>query len=214
MLYLILMKTEIDPKTTERAQSFEIWKNAPMPKVTLVKTFDVSRLVRFSRRKGLKINMLMCWCIARAAKDIKEFYMLPMGEKYLKYDRLAVNIVVPVRNGGVTLCDIPFSEDLKQFNDDYQRLTQIVHETGEPHNLSDDYMVISTSALPDCEIDTVVSIYAEVFNTPFLAWGKYRRHLFKTLLPISFQFHHAQLDGLEAAKFLNTLQAEFKKVNI
>lgn len=29
------MKTEIDPKTTERAQSFEIWKNAPMPKVTL-----------------------------------------------------------------------------------------------------------------------------------------------------------------------------------
>ena len=96
MLYLILMKTEIDPKTTERAQSFEIWKNAPMPKVTIVKTFDVSRLVRFSRRKGLKINMLMCWCIARAAKDIKEFYMLPMGEKYLKYDRLAVNIVVPV----------------------------------------------------------------------------------------------------------------------
>ena len=84
------MKTEIDPKTTERAQSFEIWKNAPMPKVTLVKTFDVGRVVRLSRRKGLKLNMLICWCIARAAKNLKEFYMLPMGERYLKYDRLAV----------------------------------------------------------------------------------------------------------------------------
>ena len=194
------MKTEIDPKTTERAQSFEIWKNAPMPKVTLVKTFDVGRVVRLSQRKGLKLNMLMCWCIARAAKDIKEFYMLPMGERYLKYDRLAVNVVVPVRNGGVTLCDIPFSDDLRQFNDDYLRLTQMVHETGEPHNLSDDY--------------AVVSIYAEVFNTPFLAWGKCRHRLFKTVLPISFQFHHAQMDGIEAAHFLNVLQAEFKKVSI
>ena len=140
--------------------------------------------------------------------------MLPMGERYLKYDRLAVNVVVPVKNGGVTLCDIPFMDDLKQFNDDYLRLTQTAHETGEPHNLSDDYMVISTSALPDCEIDTVVSIYAEVFNTPFLAWGKYRHRLFKTVLPISFQFHHAQMDGLEAAHFLNDLQAEFKKISI
>lgn len=208
------MKTEIDPKTTERAQSFEIWKNAPMPKVTLVKTFDVGRVVRLSRRKGLKLNMLICWCIARAAKDLKEFYMLPMGECYLKYDRLAVNVVVPVKNGGVTLCDIPFMDDLKQFNDDYLRLTQTAHETGEPHNLSDDYMVISTSALPDCEIDTVVSIYAEVFNTPFLAWGKCWHRLFKTVLPISFQFHHAQMDGLEAAHFLNGLQAEFKKLSI
>ena len=185
-----------------------------MPKVTLVKTFDVGRVVRLSQRKGLKLNMLMCWCIAQAAKDIKEFYMLPMGERYLKYDRLAVNVVVPVKNGGVTLCDIPFTDDLKQFNDDYLRLTQKVHETGEPHNLSDDYMVISTSALPDCEIDTVVSIYAEVFNTPFLAWGKYRHRLFKTVLPISFQFHHAQMDGLEAAHFLNVLQAEFKTISI
>lgn len=208
------MKTEIDPKTTERAQSFEIWKDAPMPKVTLVKTFDVGRVVRLSRRKGLKLNMLICWCIARAAKDLKEFYMLPMGERYLKYDRLAVNVVVPVKNGGVTLCDIPFLDDLKQFNDDYLRLTQAAHETGEPHNLSDDYMVISTSALPDCEIDTVVSIYAEVFNTPFLAWGKCRHRLFKTVLPISFQFLHAQMDGLEAAHFLNDLQAEFKKLSI
>ena len=83
------MKTEIDPKTTERAQSFEIWKNAPMPKVTLVKTFNVGRLVKVSQRSGLKFTVLMCWCIARAARGIKEFYMLPKGEHYLKYDQLA-----------------------------------------------------------------------------------------------------------------------------
>jgi chloramphenicol O-acetyltransferase type A len=30
--------------------------------------------------------------------------------------------------------------------------------------------------------------------------------MFKTTLPISFQFHHAQMDGFEAARFLNGLQ--------
>ena len=208
------MRTEIDPKTTERAQSFELWKNAPVPKVTLVKTFEIGRLVRQSRRKGLKLNMLMCWCIVRAAREIKEFYMLPKGDRYLKYDSLAVNMVVPTKDGGVALCDIPFSDDLQQFNSDYLRLTQMVHDTGEAHDLSDQHMIISTSALPECEIDSIVSIYSEVFNSPFLAWGKYRRHFFKTVLPISFQFHHAQMDGAEAAHFLNSLQAEFKNVRI
>lgn len=78
------MKTEIDPKTTERAQSFEIWKNAPMPKVTLVKTFDVGRVVRLSKRKGLKLNMLICWCIARAAKDLKEVLHAAHGRALLE----------------------------------------------------------------------------------------------------------------------------------
>lgn len=208
------MRTEIDPNTTSRAQSFQLWKTAPMPKATIVKTFNVGRLVSHSRRNKLKLNMLMCWCIVRAARDIKEFYMLPKGEVYLKYDRLAVNMVVPTRNGSVALCDIPFSEDLKKFNEDYLRLTEMVYDTCQSHDLSDDYMIISTSALPECEIDTIVSIYSEVFNSPFLAWGKYRHRFFKTVLPISFQFHHAQMDGAEAAHFLNVLQAEFKNISI
>ena len=40
------MKKEIDPKESPRGRAFELWKTAGMPKVTIVKTFDVSRLVR------------------------------------------------------------------------------------------------------------------------------------------------------------------------
>jgi len=51
---------EINPEETTRAEAFRLWMDAPMPMVTLIKTVDVTRLVRFSRRKGLKLNMLMC----------------------------------------------------------------------------------------------------------------------------------------------------------
>jgi chloramphenicol O-acetyltransferase len=38
-----------------------------------------------------------------------------------------------------------------------------------------------------------------------------RNHWFKTTLPISFQFHHTQMDGAHAAKFLADLQNEINR---
>lgn len=69
--------TEVNPADTTRAMAFDLWMKAPMPMVTLFKTLDVTRLVRISRRRHVKFNMLMCWCIGRAASQVKEFMMLP-----------------------------------------------------------------------------------------------------------------------------------------
>ena len=75
------MKQEIDPKDTSRVYVFEMWMKAPMPMVTFFKTLDVTRLIRVSKQTGMKFNMLMCYCIGKAASDIKEFYLLPEGDK-------------------------------------------------------------------------------------------------------------------------------------
>ncbi len=106
------MKHAVDPTQTSRAYAFEMWMQAPMPMVTLFKTLDVSHLVRLSRRKKIKFNMLMCWCIGRAANDIAEFYMLPVDGRLMLYDTIAVNTIVANRQGEVSSCDIPFSNDL------------------------------------------------------------------------------------------------------
>ena len=41
----------------------------------------------------------MCWCIGKAASDIKEFYMLPVDKKLMQYDNLAVCSIVANREG-------------------------------------------------------------------------------------------------------------------
>ena len=176
-----------------------------MPMVTFFKTLDVSHLVRKSRKTGLKFNMLMCYCIGKAASGVKEFYMLPVGDKLMQYDSLAVNTIVKNRENEVSSCDVPFSEDLETFNKDYLRLTRRVAETCVNHDMTDS-MVIGSSALAQYEIDGAVGMYSGIFNNPFLIWGKYRRRLFKTTLVVSFQFHHTQMDGAHAALFLNRLQ--------
>ena len=202
---------EIDPLKTTRAYAFKMWMDAPMPMVTLIKTLNVSRLVKASRKRHLKFNMLMCWCIGRAASRIKEFYMLPIGKKLYRFDSIAVNAIVANRRGEVSSCDIPFSDHLPAFNEDYLRLTGIVAETCENHDMTDS-MVIGTSALARCDIDGAVGMYSGIFNNPFMIWGKYRKRLFKTTLTVSFQFHHTQMDGAHAAAFLNALQEEIDAV--
>ena len=202
---------EINPEETTRAEAFRLWMDAPMPMVTLIKTVDVTRLVRFSRRKGLKLNMLMCWCVGRAASGIKEFYMLPVGRKLMQYDSIAVNTIVADSRSEVSSCDIPWSEDLAAFNRDYLRLTAEVAEKCRNHDITDS-MVIGTSALARYDIDGAVGMYSGIFNNPFLIWGRYRRHFFRKTLTVSFQFHHTQMDGAHAALFLDNLQKEINSL--
>lgn len=204
---------EVNPKETSRAYAFEMWMNAPMPMVTFFKTLNVSRLIKISQKTGMKFNMLMCYCIGKAASSVKEFYLLPVGDKLIQYDNIAVNTIVANKEDEVSSCDIPFNEDLSLFNQYYLQLTKQVAENCINHDLTEN-MVIGTSALAQYEIDGAVGMYSGIFNNPFLIWGKYKRHWFKTTLTVSFQFHHTQMDGAHASRFLDGVQKEIDTLRI
>lgn len=201
----------MNPKGSTRASAFELWMKAPNPMVTFFKTYDVMPLIQKSRASGMKFNMLLDWCIGKAANSVKEFYLLPVGEKLMQYDQIAVNTIVKNRDGEVSSCDIAFVDDLEKFNADYLTHTKEVHDTCVDYDLSADHMVIGTSAIIDTEIDGAVGMNSGIFNNPFMIWGKYRLDGNKALLPISFQFHHTQMDGAHAGVFLRNLEEEIAK---
>ena len=203
------MKTEVNPKDTARAEAFEMWMTSPMPMVTLTKTFDVSRLLEASRKTGLKFNALLCWCIGKAASQVKEFYLLPENDKLYCFEALAINVIVNNCKGGINSCDIPFTEDIARFIDSYNTLTRKAALECRSSFL-EDYMIVGTSAMVQTELDCIVNQYTDKFCNPMVMWGMYRRSCFKTTLPISFQFHHVQMDGGHGAMFLELLQREIR----
>lgn len=203
---------EIDPTTTSRAKAFELWMKAPMPMVTMTKRFDITHLRRLSKRKGIKLNMLMCYAIVRAASEFKEFYMLPVGDKLMEFDHLAINTIVRTSNGGINTCDIPYSKDIHDFEKDYLLITKDAAHSSDDITLGDDYMVIGSSALTKCELDAVVNVYAGYWNNPFAVWSKYHQGWFRTTLSLSFQFHHTQMDGPISTGFLNRLQEVMNEI--
>ena len=204
------MKTEVNPKETSRAEAFEMWMTSPMPMVTLTKTFDVSNLLKASRKSGVKFNALLCWCIGKAASQVKEFYLLPEQGKLYQYDAIAVNVIVNNSKGGINSCDIPYTEDIVKFIGAYNVLTKQAAEECKSSFL-DDYMIVGTSAMVQTELDCIVNQYTDKFCNPMVMWGKYRKGWFKTTLPISFQFHHVQMDGGHGAMFMELLQREIRR---
>ena len=206
------MAKEINPKDTTRTMAFELWMQAPNPMVTFFKTIDVTNLIRISKKKHLKFNMLLDYCIGKAAVDVKEFYLLPVGDKLMQYDTIAVNTIVKNKIGEVSSCDILYSNDLNTFNQDYLKYTSQVANSCQDRDLSADSMVIGTSAIVDTEIDGAVGMNSGIFNNPFMIWGRYKKKLFKYYLSISFQFHHTQMDGAHAGRFLANLQKEINNL--
>ena len=206
------MIKELNPKDTTRAMAYELWMKAPNPMVTFFKTLDVTNLIRISKRKGMKFNMLLDYCIGKAAVSVKEFYVLPVGEKLMQYDKIAVNTIVKNKDGEVSSCDILYVEDLEEYNKQYLKYTVQVAENCQDRDLSNDSMVIGTSAIIDTEIDGAVGMNSGIFNNPFIIWGRYKKKWVRYYLTLSFQFHHTQMDGAHAGRFLANLQNEISSL--
>ena len=206
------MIKELNPKDTTRVMAYKLWMKAPNPMVTFFKTLDVTNLIRISKRKGMKFNMLLDYCIGKAAVSVKEFYILPVGEKLMQYDKIAVNTIVKNKKGDVSSCDILYMEDLEEYNKQYLKYTAQVAENGLDRDLSNDSMVIGTSAIIDTEIDGAVGMNSGIFNNPFIIWGRYKKKWVRYYLTISFQFHHTQMDGAHAGSFLTNLQNEISSL--
>lgn len=200
-----MMKIEVNIEETTRAEAFSLWMTSPMPMVTLTKTFNVNKLLKASKRRGVKFNALLCWCIGKAASRINEFYILPEKDKLFKYDSIAINVIVNNCKGGINSCDIAYTDDVEQFVREYNLLTEQVASQCKS-TFIEDSMIVGTSAMIQTELDCIVNQYTDKFCNPMVMWGRYRRNWFSATLPISFQFHHVQMDGGDGAYFLEQLQ--------
>ena len=137
------MAKEINPNDTTRSMAYELWMKAPNPMVTFFKTIEVTKLIKVSKKRKMKFNMLLDYCIGKAAVSVKEFYLLPVEDKLILYDTLAVNTIVKNKTGEVSSCDILYNDSLDKFNADYLKYTGITRETCEDNDLSSDIVSIS-----------------------------------------------------------------------
>jgi chloramphenicol O-acetyltransferase type A len=199
------MRTELNPEQTSRALAYQYWSSSVVPMVTVVKKIDVTKLVRISKKHNYKINMLMCWCIGKAASTIPECYLLSEGDKLYRYDALSIQVIVQDKNGKLAFCDVPYNDDLVEFNKSYLERTRRSYETGED-NLLPERLMISTSALPSLQFDVCVNQYNPTYKNAFLVWGQFSRYLWKYSVNMSLNFCHLLMDGSHVATLFNNFQ--------
>ena len=163
-----------------------------------------------TRAKAFRLWMNSPMPMVTLTKTFDVTYLSPQNGKLYKYDRLVINIVVESIKGELCFCDIAVTDDLERFNADYIHLTKTVSQTCQDI-LDDEAAKVGTSAVTGTELNCIVNQYGTI-NDPFLAWGRYHKGWLKTTLPISFQFHHVQMDGGHVCHFLNNLQDEINRL--
>ena len=203
---------EISPKTAFKLSNDMSSQQVSGTHKKLAEFCKKRNITRHSFERLSEYQPVLDYCIGKAAVNVKEFYLLPVGDKLIQYDTIAVNTIVKNRNGEVSSCDILYSNDLNTFNQDYLKYTAQVADSCQDCDLSADSMVIGTSAIVDTEIDGAVGMNSGIFNNPFIIWGRYKKKFFRYYLPISFQFHHTQMDGAHAGRFLANLQHEISEL--
>lgn len=208
------MKKKITPAEAGRELEYSYWINNSMPMFHLTATLDITRLVRLSRKdKRMKMNMLMCYCIVRAAQKVKEFHTLIANKEFIWSDRINVQTILKDKEGQLRFVDLPCTDSLEEFSENYYRIGKEVWEKCE-HHLDEDALFIGTSCLStSLPLDAVVNQCNESFLNPFLMWGAYRRQFpWRYKLSISLQVHHVQINGSEACQFLELLQDEMNSI--
>ena len=203
---------EVDPSKTSRAQCFSLFANAPMPMLTVFKTLDVTKAVKTAKKRGVKLNALLCHAVYLAAKDIKEMHYLVKDEKLFFSEEMSVGLVVKGKDGKLLNCDVPASDDFSAFYVDYNCVVEKALKENESQE-DTERVSIGTSAILTGSIDGLVNLYSPAFTNPFLVWSRYESKFFKKILKVSFQFHHAQIDGGEAVLFLENLQKVLNKIS-
>ena len=127
----------------------------------------------------------------------------------IQYDSIAVNTIVKNKDGEVSSCDILYTEDLDIYNRGVFKIhCSSLRKAVRTEIYPNDNMVIGTSAIIDTEIDGAVGMNSGIFHNPFIIWGRYKKKWFRYYLNLSFPFHHTQMDGAHAGKFLANLQKE------
>ena len=99
---------------------------------------------------------------------------------------LAVNTIVKNKEGEVSSCDLSYKAELDQFNKEYLKYTAQVAASCQDRDLSEDSMVIGTSAVIDTELDGAVGMNSGIFNNHFLIWGRYKKKWFRYYLPFLY----------------------------
>lgn len=196
------MRTFLKPEETNRCEAFRLWDMSFQPRVTLTKTYDVSPLL--DQKEPFEV--LLSWCAAKAASTIPEFYLVPGAGGFYAFEDLGIVTQFRNENGDYQTISLPFDESFETYLRTFHAIADRRKAGQKPEPLDD---LMRFDCLPSTfrHLD-LVSLPDPEQGNPVLYWGEVRED---GTLPVSFQFNHIQMDGYEAAEFLENLQQEIRK---
>ena len=200
----------LDLDTWKRRRHFEFFRDSEDPFFNLCTEVDVTKLVeRVSSLAHGSFFLASLWISTRAANDIESFRYRLDGESVLVFDSVDCGSTI-LRD------DQTFGFGYFRFTTDYARfasegaleVARVRSESGDLRERTDSLAMIYYSIIPWVSFSSFSHARnrGERDSIPRIVFGRHHSDHERRRMPVSVEVHHALMDGLHVAQYLERMQ--------
>ncbi len=201
--------TKVKLEEWDRGSLFRSYIDHMRIVMSLTVDVDVTNLLAYSKRRGLKFYPCMIWVVSKVVNAHDEFkYGWDDSGELIRWERISPSYTdFHKEDQNFTKLVTAFSEDLFQFHAQFMADQETYKEqrglvAHQPPNFFD------VSCLPWVTYRHFdVHVFDEgKFLAPVVTWGKYQWEQGRCKMPLTMNIHHAVADGFHLSRFFLEVQ--------
>ena len=220
-----LSSREIDLATWPRRAIFDGFRRCEYPYLVIGAEVEMGDAPRIWKEKGISPFLACVHSICTAANAVPAFRQRirgPSGSpRVIEFDRIHADFTVAEGEDLFTIRKVPFFPSLPDFIRSLESPEGMAGTTNAPgvevdlatEDEDDDHWVFM-SCLPWVRFNHVVQPIRKLQHdsVPRVIWGRFSQDAGKSgwRVPVSVQVHHALVDGLHVARFLEGMEAAIR----
>ena len=203
----------IDLDTWDRKNLFAGYLGTDFPYIVITADVDVTKPLRFARKKGISFNLVMVYLCVKTLDQIPNYrYRFIDGKPFvIDHTRPIINHIIPGKELFV-MAEGPWPcADIEEFCRETHKRLETAGEESRALMRQGRLDLINFTSIPWVQYTGFIRTIQRdgVDNAPKMSFGKYYEDPAvpgKIRMPLSSQTHHGLMDGWHVGRFYEMLQ--------
>lgn len=199
----------VDFSTWSRGKLFRFYMDHMRIVMSLTVDVEVTPLVQFVKRRGMKFYPAMIWVVSQAVNSHEEFKLgWDKDGNLIRWDFISPSYADFHReDGNFSKLVTPYTENLAEFHirflRDRQRFRALRGVAADPPPNHFDVSCLPWVRYRHFDVHVFDS---GDFLAPVITWGKFEAESGKLVMPLTMNIHHAAADGFHLSRFFKEVQ--------
>ena len=207
--------TKIDIESWERRDLYKLYTGELRLTLDLTVDIDVTRIVEYSKARGMKFYPVMIWVVSKLMNAHDEFkYAYGEDGELIRWDSVSPSYT------DFNTETKHFSKFVTEYSDDLDTFYAQAMADREKHK---DYYgfvpdqpknIFDITCLPWVSYKHLnINVYGDGLSLfPVVMWGKWEDRDGRLIMPVTLKMHHATGDGYHLSRFFLELQEEINSL--
>ena len=206
---------KIDIENWNRKQQYFFFKDFDDPYFNICTEIDVTRLKTYVRDEDKPFFLSLLFYLHDSANEVMEFRLRLVEDEVFEVEKAGIGTTVLLDDDTFAFCYFDRQESLADFIEHGKKRMEQVRKNTIMDEAEGRLDIFHSTSLPWTSFTSIKHARnkaGETAGIPKFVIGKYFRKNDRWMMPISVEVHHALMDGIHLARFLNKLQEKLDKL--